>query len=360
MTGMKDAGVQEKRLLEGLRAGLAVKYPTWAQAGLEPLQDVGLAHLHVRLAGTGVLARIPKQSQVGLPPAANLRHQQACFERAQPSGRTPRLLGILAPGAALPRGALLVEEIVGRRAALPGDLEAIAMSLAAVHGLALPPVDARQPLPDAGDPLRELHAEISAQAAHVPAAGLDEEVAVAIRDELQALDALVSQPARPPGCLIAFDAHPGNFLLRHDGRAVLVDLEKCRYGPCSLDLAHASLYTSTTWDLSASAILSPEEVAGFYAAWERASDARLAEACRPWHVPLRRAMWLWSLTWCCKWRALSGQPPRRLEQGEDWSATHSDAVLVRHVRERVDHYLSPPAVSRVRHELQRLPRMLVA
>jgi hypothetical protein len=30
---------------------------------------------------------------------------------------------------------------------------------------------------------------------------------------------------------------------------------------------------------------------------------------RPWHGPLRRAMWLWSLTWCAKWRVLSACAP---------------------------------------------------
>lgn len=49
-----------------------------------------------------------------LAPAANLAYQAACFERAACSGHTPALLGVLAPSAALPRGALIVEEIVGR------------------------------------------------------------------------------------------------------------------------------------------------------------------------------------------------------------------------------------------------------
>jgi hypothetical protein len=40
--------------------------------------------------------------------------------------------------------------------------------------------------------------------------------------------------------------------------------------------------------------------------------------------------------------------------GEDWSAQHSQAELVRHVRERVDHYLSPGVVERLQHELHAL------
>ncbi len=344
-------------VLDGLRSGLADKHPAWARAQLIALPDQGLAHLHVRLAGTGVLARIPKQSQVGLPPAANLRHQQACFERAEQGGHTPRLLGILAVSPALPRGALLVEEIVGRPASLPGDLAGIAQALAALHGLPLPPRDARQPLQDADDPLQELHAEIQAQAADLASAGLSAPVRQGIEADLQALGAMLRRPERPPACLIAFDAHPGNFLLRGMGQAVLVDLEKCRYGPPGLDLAHATLYTSTTWDVASRAVLTPAEVARCYAAWEQAAGDRLAAASRPWHLPLRRAMWLWSLTWCCKWRAQSRRPPRPADEGEDWSAANSDPALVEHVRERVDHYLSVAAVALVRDELDELRRM---
>ena len=32
------------------------------------------------------------------------------------------------------------------------------------------------------------------------------------------------------------------------GRAVFVDLEKALYGSPAVDLAHASIYTSTMWD----------------------------------------------------------------------------------------------------------------
>ena len=101
----------------------------------EPMPDKGLAHWHFRLPGTGWLARVPKQSQMDLPAEANLAYQSACFVRAAPSGHTPKLLGVLSPSAHLPRGALLVEEIVGRPARLPADLPAIMEALAAIHAL---------------------------------------------------------------------------------------------------------------------------------------------------------------------------------------------------------------------------------
>lgn len=342
------------RWSEALRAALRAEHAAWAHAPLEVLQDRGLAHLHIRLAGQGVLARIPKQSQLGLPPQANLAHQQACFERCAPSGHTPLLRGVLPVSDELPRGALLVEEIVGPVARLPADLPAMARALAAVHALPLPPRSERAPLADAADPLRQLYDEIRGQASHADAAALAPEVRHTIQDELEALRDLVERPARPQRHLIAFDAHPGNFLLRGPGDAVLVDLEKCRYSHPGLDLAHATLYTSTTWDVDTRAVLSPRAVSDFYLAWERAMPPETAVAARAWHLPLRRAMWLWSLTWCCKWGALSHQPPRAVGLGEDWSAQNSEAALVAHVRDRVDDYLSPKSVRWVRDELRQL------
>ncbi len=339
-------------LVECLLAELDA-HTAWGGATLEPLLDKGLAHHHVRLVGTGLLARIPKQSQLGLPPAANLSHQQACFERAAPSGHSPRLHGVLPVSDRLPRGALLVEEIVGDAAVLPRDLDAIARALGAIHALPVPPESHRLPLGSASDPLQALVGEVMEQARHLPAAQLKPEVTALLRHELTALQQLPVRSGRPPAHLIAFDAHPGNFVVRASGEAVLVDLEKCRYGYAGLDLAHGTLYTSTTWDLESQAVLSLQQVLAFYEAWGE-SVGVVAAAARPWHCALRHAMWLWSLSWCCKWRALSQRPAQRPQAGEDWSVAHSDSSLVAHVRERVDHYLSSQSIARVQQELRYL------
>jgi Ser/Thr protein kinase RdoA (MazF antagonist) len=258
----------------------------------------------------------------------------------------------------LPRGALLVEEIDGRPASLPADLVAIAGALAAIHALSVPAAGARGPLASPHDPLLALAEEIGAQAAYVPKAQLEAQVRQALQEELQALASLKHKGGRPGVQLVSFDAHPGNFLMRAEGNAVLVDLEKCRYSYPGLDLAHATLYTSTTWDVASRAVLSLPEVCAFYRAWERAVGPAVADAARPWHVALRRAMWLWSITWCCKWRVLSGHAAAPEAGGEDWSADKSDAQLIAHVRGRVDHYLSSPAVRLVRQELDALPQAL--
>lgn len=339
-------------LAEALRIALRDAGSPGADVPLEPLPDSGLAHAHWRLAGRGVLARIPKQSQMDLPAAANLAYQAACFERASAGGHAPRLHGVLPPSAALPRGALLVEEIVGAPARLPQHLPAIAEALAALHSLPLPARAARAPLLDPPDPLVELRGLIEAQAVHLDAARLDAGSRRTIDARRAALATLCERPDRPPMRLIAFDAHPGNFIVRADGRAVLVDLEKARYGLPPLDLAHATLYTSTTWDIASSAVLTPTEVQRFIAQWRARCDG--AAAWQDWLLPLRSAMWLWSVTWCAKWRALSSQAAKAGGDGEDWSGEHSEAALVAHVRERVDHYLSPEGVGRVMAEFEAL------
>jgi hypothetical protein len=319
---------------DALRQALRDVRSPFAEAPLEALGDKGLAHHHVRLAGSGLLARLPKQSQMGLDAAANLAYEAACYERAAASGHVPRVEGTLPVSAVLPRGGLLVEEIIGRTARLPDDLAAIADTFAAIHGLPLPAGSACAPLIDAADPLAALRAEIDAQAAYLDAASL----APAARSLIDATRAQFAQQceqaARPPKRLIAFDGHPGNFLVQKDGRAVLVDLEKARYSHPPLDLAHATLYTSTTWDVDSRAELSVAEVVAFYERWQRACD--IGPALRPWFVPLRAAMWLWSVTWCAKWRVLSPRAAHAGADGEDWSAEHSSDALVAHVRERVD------------------------
>jgi hypothetical protein len=75
-------------------------------------------------------------------------------------------------------------------------------------------------------------------------------------------------------------------------------------------------------------------------------------------VPLRRAMWLWSMTWCAKWRVLSGAGAKADSDGEDWAADNSEAALIAHVRGRVDHYLAPDTAARLDSEFGLLADIL--
>ncbi|MFZ2651692.1 MAG: aminoglycoside phosphotransferase family protein [Burkholderiaceae bacterium] len=341
-------------LLDALHSALRASHPMLAGASLQAMADKGLAHHHVRLAGTGVIARLPKQSQMGLGAQANLDYQAACFERAGVSGHTPSLHGVLPPSALLPRGGLLVEEIHGRPARLPQDLPAIGIALAAIHSIPLPDAPQRAPLRDPADSLKALRDEIDAQAVHLQAAQLEPRSRRVIASAFDRVERATRGHTLPPPCLITFDAHPGNFLLRDDGRAVLVDLEKARYGEPPLDLAHATLYTSTTWDTESYAELSVPQVVNAYEAWAQHFNA--AASWRPWFVPLRAAMWLWAVTWCAKWLALSGRQATPGGDGEDWSRERSEDSLVQHVRERVACYLSDYVIAEVGAELMVLER----
>lgn len=321
---------------------------------LEPLADTGLAHWHVRLKGTGLLARIPKQSQMGLPAVENLAYEAACFARAAPSGHVPLPKHTLPPGDDLPWGALLVQEIIGTPANSPAHLPAIMQALAAIHRLNVPTPALRPPLLCETPALVGMLQQISAQAAYLDQPQVPPASRQAIQHTLTDLTHSVTRLCRDlPLRLITFDAHPGNFLITPQGSAVLVDLEKMRYGLPPLDLAHATLYTSTTWDVSASFELSVAQIAAAYQTWIDTMGPEAAPYLSAL-VPLRTLMWLWSVTWCAKWLGEFSRPRQKALVGEDWSQDNSQPSLVAHVHERVTHYLAPATIARVQAELEAL------
>ncbi|NOG30770.1 aminoglycoside phosphotransferase family protein [Halomonas sp. TBZ9] len=319
---------------------------------LSAMADTGLAHDHIWIHRTGDdwVARLPKQSQMDLGPADNLAYEAACYERASAGGHVPRLHGILPVSETLPRGGLVVDAIEGRLAQLPEDLPRIAETLASLHQLPLPKHTAPLLAPD--DPWQAMREEVSRQAEWLNKADLNPDTIARVRDELDALPVTLPDSKR---CLISFDTHPGNFLITQDGQAVLVDLEKCRYGLPGIDLAHTSLYTSTTWDVNSQAVLTHDQVIDFYRRWQarmgQSPSAQTLIACR-------RATWLWSLTWCAKWRAQHLHSKDAEHRGQDWSAELTDASVIAHVRDRVEHYLSPAAIEHVHNELLHLQTTL--
>lgn len=324
---------------------------------LSAMADTGLAHDHVWIHrdGDDWVARLPKQSQMNLPPAENLAYEAACYTRASKGAHAPRLNGVLPISDTLPRGGLLVDAIEGRQAQLPNDLASIADALASLHRLPLPAHPA--PLLAPTDPWQAMREEVSRQSEWLEKANLSSDVIARVREELSALPTTLPDAER---CLISFDTHPGNFLITDNHRAVLVDLEKCRYGLPGIDLAHTSLYTSTTWDVNSQAVLTPDEVVAFYRRWQSAignTPAALSPSVETL-VACRRATWLWSLTWCAKWRAQHWQRQDVTHRGQDWSAELTDAAVIAHVRDRVEHYLSLPIIEQVHRELLYLHTVL--
>ena len=333
------------------------QHPRFADLGdheLEAMAVKGLAHEHFRIGARGSVLRVPKQSQFALSAGDNLAYQAACFARVSESGHAPRLAAMLEPGAALPMGALVVDEIVGRPPRLPDDLPALAAAMARVHNLPLPDAVDRPPLADHTDAVAGALAEIEAQAAYLdgaelaPGARAELEAELAWARDFAARTAGKEQPAR----LVLTDTHPGNFLITDDGRAVIVDLEKALYGSPGTDLAHATLYSSTTWDPDTYADLSLRDLGAYYRRYLEVAGPDLAERLRPWLVPMRRITFLRALTWCVMWSVEHRRSAHAAadESARDWSAENTDPALIAHVADRVAEYLRPETLRRMRAE----------
>jgi len=321
---------------------------------LQPMAVKGLAHEHFRLGERGWVLRVPKQSQFALSAHDNLAYQAACFERVSASGHAPELSAVLPPDSALPMGALVVREIVGRPPRLPDDLPALASAMARVHGLPVPDPAERPPLASHGDAVAGALTEIEAQAAYLAVADLDPAAKAEIEAELAwardfaARAAGADQPVR----LVLTDTHPGNFLIDADGRAVIVDLEKALYGSPGTDLAHATLYSSTTWDPDTHADLSVPQLGAYYRQYLEIVGPELAARIRPWLVAMRRITFLRAITWCVMW-SVEHRRAARAQAGEsarDWSAENTDPAVIAHVAGRVALYLRPQTLRRMRAE----------
>jgi hypothetical protein len=155
--------------------------------------------------------------------------------------------------------------------------------------------------------------------------------------------ALDTAAREQPIALVGTDTHPGNFVIREDGSAVLVDLEKALYGSPAIDLAHCTLPTSTTWDLDVQTVLSPAETAAFYRRYLDLRGSAAAEALRPLLVPSRRLTWLRTMIWCARWRVAAAT-------SQDWSERYVDPVLLAHIRRRVAAFFAPEMVAAMRAE----------
>lgn len=312
-------------------------------SALEPMRAKGLNHAHVRIRGTGAVLRIPRLSAFGFDPEANLAYQETCFSRAAGSGHVPRHMATIAPRDGIPWGALVISEVLGGTPAIPDSLPAIAQALAALHALPVPDGPARAPIPAHADPVASTLSVIEAQAAFLPDAGLDPAARAQLDEELDRARALAAglSAADIPVTLVGTDTHPGNFMQQIDGAAIFVDLEKMLYGAPAIDLAHATVYTSTMWDADVATALTAADVAAFYDAYFDAVPAGLGDRIRPLCGPLRRFTWLRTTTWCAKWKVQS-------RDGAAWSDMQHDPAYIASVRSRVADYFDPATIEAIR------------
>lgn len=325
------------------------RFASLTSEDLEPLPATGTAHGHVRLPD-GLIARVAYAYEGDTGAAARLDTQAAAFRLLAPSKCTPLLHDILPPRAGLPGGALIVDRIVGHAPVLPRDLGAMATSLAAMHALEKPA--GTSPIPRQENPFLETLQVVEQNARRfldqaVPDPGARAEVA----DELRLMRGMApALAARPQPLTIALaDTHPGNFIVDADGTAWFVDLEKVHVGSPAIDLAHATLPTSTLWHPDVGQILSRGQVAGFYAHYLARIGERRAAELEPWLVPMRRLTWLRTTMFMARWRVQTRQPLDPGDPGQ-WSDAGLEPAMKVHLQARIDQCFARDAIRRIRAE----------
>ena len=345
-------------MLENVAAALR-GLPAFAGLGVRDLDLMpakGTAHGHVRIrpqiAGRSLLARVCYAWPGDADAACRLQVQANAFRHAAASGATPQLFAVVEPRAALPGGVLVVDAIAGRPPALPHDMAAIADALASIHALPAPPRHVAAALPYHRDPFTETLALVEHNARlYLDRAGLAPQACAILDEELAAVRALVPAQAalgQPTGFVVT-DTHPGNFLIDAAGKAWFVDLEKAMTGGLALDLAHASLYTSTRWDPDVDAVLSLDETRGFYRRYLEWPSAERREALQPCLLPARRLIWLRTTLFCIRWQVESSRAPDPASPAQ-WSDSGLDARTRAHIADLLADVLSPSTMQRIRAE----------
>lgn len=315
----------------------------------EALPATGTAHGHVRLRN-GLLARIAYAHEGDASAAGRLQAQAFAFRHLEPAGRTPRLHEVIPPRAGLPGGALIVDFIDGCAPALPAELELMADTLARIHARPLPPASA--PLPRQGNPFLDTLEGIELNARRfLDKAVPDPEARAEIVAELKAMRDMVPVLGRhtQPLSVALADTHPGNFIVDSTGIAWFVDLEKVHVGSPAIDLAHATLTTSTLWHPDVGTVLTRDEVQGFYDSYLSRIGDRAAEALRPWLLPMRRLTWLRTTLFMARWR-VETRSPRDPSNPAQWSDAGLDARMKAHIDAQIDQCFTPDTIRAIRAE----------
>lgn len=300
----------------------------------EALPATGTAHGHVRLKD-GRLARIAYAYEDDPTAAARLHLQADAFRHLAPAGRSPRLHEIVEPRPGLPGGALIVDFIEGRAPHLPDELEAMAETLARLHSLPLPV--AGSPIPRQDNPFRTTLDVVEEGARRfLDTAVADAGARAEIVEELELMRELAKTLAhRPQPLSIALaDTHPGNFIVDRAGLAWFVDLEKVHVGSPAIDLAHATLPTSTLWHPDVGEVLSLAEVRHFHETYlARIGETRAAEL-HPWLQPMRRLTWLRTTLFMARWKVQT-EAPRDPSDPSQWSDAGLSPAMRDHLRSRI-------------------------
>ena len=315
----------------------------------EALPATGTAHGHVRLKD-GRLARIAYAYEDDPTAAARLHLQAEAFRHLAPAGCTPRLHEVVEPRPGLPGGALIVDFIEGRAPSLPDELDAMADTLARLHSLPLPA--AGSPIPRQDDPLGTT-LDVVEQGAHrfLDKAVRDVDARAEIVEELGLMrEMVVALASRPQPLSIALaDTHPGNFIVDRAGIAWFVDLEKVHVGSAAIDLAHATLPTSTVWHPDVGKVLSRAEVERFYESYLAQIGETRAAALGPWLQPMRRLTWLRTTMFMARWKVQT-EAPRDPSDPSQWSDAGLAPEMREHLRSRIAFAFDRETIRSIRAE----------
>lgn len=313
------------------------------------LPATGTAHGHVRLRD-GRLARVAYAYENDPTAAARLNVQAEAFRWLRPAGRTPLLHEVVEPQPGLPGGALIVDFIEGHAPRLPDELDTLAETLAAIHALPLPP--ASSPIPRQANPFLETLAAVELNATRfvdraVADAASRAEIAAELRQMRELASTLGTQPE--PLAVALADTHPGNFIVDDRGTAWFVDLEKVHVGSPAIDLAHATLPTSTLWHPDVGTLLTREQVQGFYDDYLALLTRERAEALAPWLQPMRRLTWLRTTLFMARWRVetRSARDPSNVGQ---WSDAGLEPRMKQHIDARIDQCFDREVIRGIRSE----------
>ncbi|MBS0520142.1 MAG: aminoglycoside phosphotransferase family protein [Proteobacteria bacterium] len=309
----------------------------------------GTAHGHVRLRG-GLLARIAYAHEGDPSASARLYRQAEAFRHLAPAARTPRLQAVIEPRPGLPGGALIVDFVDGRAPRLPQELGAMADTLATIHGLPLPA--AGSAIPRQANPFLETLEVIEQNAMRfLDKAVRDSGARAEIAEELRIMRGMALAFARRPQPLTMAlaDTHPGNFLVDGAGLAWFVDLEKVHVGSPAIDLAHATLPTSTLWHPEVGAELSPDDVRRFHDVYLERIGGKAAGMLAPWLMPMRRLTWLRTTLFMARWRVETRVLRDPANPGQ-WSDAGLDPMMRQHIDARIDQCFQRETIRRIRSE----------
>ena len=158
----------------------------------------------------------------------------------------------------------------------------------------------------------------------------------------------IAQRAQPLTVALA-DTHPGNFIVDRDGIAWFVDLEKVHVGSPAIDLAHATLATSTLWHPDVGKVLSRDEVQRFYTLYLEKVGDRQAASLEPWLQPMRRLTWLRTTLFMARWRVQTREP-RDPSDPTQWSDAGLEPAMKAHIDRRIDQCFRRDTIQSIRAE----------